>query len=665
MAIIIISTSISVDAFLSMDTIMQRLSQINTSKTIEQSWVDDGGEDIFLTTLNNFQSSETSSTLKGLSSITTSIQQQAQKSHFACSVTNSDILTVLYSNPQFIVDFYQNANISLSQEIGLQGNIKQSCERIFFCIGALQGDQAITDTTIQIPTCQNTIFTAYTTSQKLGTSYANLPLLNNNDNIYMDSVKENGLFDLMIDIKNIEDLLFDPGTTGPELPKMIYYSLPKTVTPPSNTTTNSPNNTTSPTNTNPNFNNNSNTTSNPNNPSTGTSTSSNPTTTSGPSLQSQIDDFLVDTTVLPSNTTSTPTSTYNTTINQAICLPEDYDLYNGNIVVLPTSGTDYWWNTTDTTGTTNSIDEFTTLQDDLINAMSGYIYTPTNPGGVGWTNYGQNFIQTNSAVPSTTPACSASCSTTEWTEKLICEGKCCMNSCSQISNISDRAICLSQCMCGEVSTANDMLRIKICRVPAQPSQVIAWKTITSIEQAVDEINQIFQQLKQNGALVKRTKTQEFLDSSFSSIKLHKILAFDIFVVVKPIYDVLQIDQIKDKIQQTHKRLSTLNNTTWTLWKWSDKNKYNLSASSTTQEQVEKLCQSQGETYNPITGKCEWWTSNKEILQSLSTTNSVFTNNDMIASFLSEHYNFWDEVYNQITQIQITAQNLRAKAESAQ
>ena len=105
-----------------------------------------------------------------------------------------------------------------------------------------------------------------------------------------------------------------------------------------------------------------------------------------------------------------------------------------------------------------------------------------------------------------------------------------------------------------------MLRIKICRVPAQAAQVVAGKKITSIEEAVDEINQIFLKLKQNGSLIKRTKTQEFLDSSFTSIKLHKILAFDIFVVIKPIYNILQVDQVKKKAKDDEKTLAKINNT---------------------------------------------------------------------------------------------------------
>jgi hypothetical protein len=103
-----------------------------------------------------------------------------------------------------------------------------------------------------------------------------------------------------------------------------------------------------------------------------------------------------------------------------------------------------------------------------------------------------------------------------------------------------------------------MLRIKICRVPAQPARVLAGKKILSIEEAVIEINEIFNKLKQNGLLSKRSKTQEFMDSSFSEIKFHEVFAFDIFVAMKPIYDRLQSKQQKDSTIKDNNTIKTIN-----------------------------------------------------------------------------------------------------------
>ena len=53
----------------------------------------------------------------------------------------------------------------------------------------------------------------------------------------MDGVKDNALFDLMIDITNIKNILFEKGT-GPDTPTMIYYSLPTVTIPSQNSNSN-------------------------------------------------------------------------------------------------------------------------------------------------------------------------------------------------------------------------------------------------------------------------------------------------------------------------------------------------------------------------------------------------------------------------------------------
>ena len=641
--------------FLSIDTVVQRLSQISTSQSIESSGIQQSGKDIFLTTLWNFSSADSSAMLQSISSITKGLQTSNPS---ACTeLKNNHIVTILLRSPAFIQDLYNYSNIALNQEIPQDWDIKQACEHVLHCIWTLETNQTITDTTREIRRCETIVLNAYVSHKTLESNFSSLPLANNNDNIYMDNVKDNGLFDIMIDIKNIESLLFDPWNKWPELPQMIYYSLPKTIQPSNSNNSNSNipwtigwgnsfystvNN--SWTNTQGN---------------TAETATNNPPIISWSSLGSVIDTFVSSNT--SANISSQALGNSSTIISQAVCLVDS----NNNDYLSWIWGNNNWWSWTGLWNTTTIIDEFTNLQNDLINAMSWYIYTP-------WYNWNNpyiwgNFIQTTWAVPSTTPTCAASCSTTEWTEKLICEGKCCMNSCNQISNLSDRAICLSQCLCWEASVANDMLRIKICRVPAQPSRVIAWKKITSIEQAIDEINQIFLKLKQNGALTKRTKTQEFLDSSFSSIKFHKILAFDIFVAIKPIYDRLQSREVEKQAKDNATTLAILNNTNWKLSQWADKNKYSISGIYwSNDEEIIKNCELiQWGKYNAINKKCEWWVSNTTALLLLANTNANNSRNDALWLFLSEQYTFWEEIYNQFSEIQVTVKNLREKAEQAQ
>ena len=205
--------------FLSIDTIFQRLTQVSVSKSIEQSGSEQGGKDIFLTTLHNFNAGDSTALVHSISSLKTSLEETAQKSNYSCSIKNSDILTVLMSTQQFMGDLYTDSNISLSQglsditsQAGAVGDLKESCEAILYCNGSLKNNQQITDNFRQIGICQTTILNTYQYSKVLESNFANLPLLNNNDNIYMDSIKENGLFDIMLDIEAIKELLFDPGT---------------------------------------------------------------------------------------------------------------------------------------------------------------------------------------------------------------------------------------------------------------------------------------------------------------------------------------------------------------------------------------------------------------------------------------------------------------------
>jgi hypothetical protein len=90
----------------------------------------------------------------------------------------------------------------------------------------------------EIEDCTIAVYNQYNINKTLRTSILDLPEKNNNDNIYLDGIKENALFDLMLDIGVIKDILFSKDT-GPKTPHMIYYSLPS-VTVPKESTNNIP-----------------------------------------------------------------------------------------------------------------------------------------------------------------------------------------------------------------------------------------------------------------------------------------------------------------------------------------------------------------------------------------------------------------------------------------
>lgn len=73
-------------------------------------------------------------------------------------------------------------------------------------------------------------------------------------------------------------------------------------------------------------------------------------------------------------------------------------------------------------------------------------------------------------------------------------------------------------------------------MPTSQAEVIGGKSVKTVEEIVDEINNVLTSLKNSGQLMKHTPTKEFLDTSLSKIKLNKILSFDMNVAFKPIYD---------------------------------------------------------------------------------------------------------------------------------
>ncbi len=111
----------------------------------------------------------------------------------------------------------------------------------------------------------------------------------------------------------------------------------------------------------------------------------------------------------------------------------------------------------------------------------------------------------------------------------------CISKCDPLAP-ADKAVCVSKCLCGAKRSSNGIFGISVCTVPVKQSPVIAGKTVKSVEEIVDEINTIFNALKNSGQLIKHTKQKEFLDTPLSKIKFNKILSFDMNVAFKPIYN---------------------------------------------------------------------------------------------------------------------------------
>lgn len=142
-----------------------------------------------------------------------------------------------------------------------------------------------------------------------------------------------------------------------------------------------------------------------------------------------------------------------------------------------------------------------------------------------------------------------------------------------------------------------------------------------------------------------------MDSSFSSIKFHQILAFDIFVAVKPIYDVIQIAQRQETNSRDIKKINSINGMSSKPFVGSDKNKYNLARSSSAPLRINEI------TYDTK--------KQQEILQSLKKEQQSSMINDQLFIFAQEHYQLREQISQYIIgDMSQVAKILSTKAQNA-
>lgn len=283
-------------------------------------------------------------------------------------------------------------------------------------------------------------------------------------------------------------------------------------------------------------------------------------------LNDELNSLLAEQEDLPS-IESDPTSLglKETTVSQLMCLPEDRDNPENSISFNTTT----IFNDGEV-ATNDTIEAWEKAEQEVLDALGKFVNNPLNNNPTTSSVPGYSFLDAGGNqignVDQPSKLCQAEChkygpdgAEADSIKKMTCEANCCMKSCNTIKNIGDKAACLSQCLCGEYSSQYDILRIRICRVQAKSAVVSAGKTVHSIEEVVDEMNQILLKLKQGGKLIKRTKTSEFLDTSFASIKLKNIMSFNIFVHSKPLFPTPNPQAKLTKAKEVAKKTQSLNN----------------------------------------------------------------------------------------------------------
>jgi len=85
----------------------------------------------------------------------------------------------------------------------------------------------------------------------------------------------------------------------------------------------------------------------------------------------------------------------------------------------------------------------------------------------------------------------------------------------------------------------------ICDVPVAQPKVEGDKSVKSIEEILQDINNDLLATKNSGELMKSIRSKEFLDSSQFKIKMHQIVSFDLNSSQKPLYDTNPDQQAAD------------------------------------------------------------------------------------------------------------------------
>ena len=229
--------------------------------------------------------------------------------------------------------------------------------------------------------------------------------------------------------------------------------------------------------------------------------------------------------------------------------------------------------------------------------------------------------------------------------------------------------------------------MKFCRVPAQiSSNIPSNQKITTIQQWIKAINKIFTYLSNNGLMTKRSKTKEFLDSSFSDIKMQNTLNITIFVAIKPIFD--KINQSTQKKEQQTKDLSlrqaihpsgTIFGSPADRWRyvviWSHPETLARNSIRTSYNQFNDNVRDLSAIYCAQQGKV--WKNNKwsdsYSCQTIGISRSIITSateentmtiNDDIYKFIINNNTFRNQVWQSINDMLQTSKSMKERANNA-
>lgn len=249
-------------------------------------------------------------------------------------------------------------------------------------------------------------------------------------------------------------------------------------------------------------------------------------------------------------------------------------------------------------------------------------------------------------------------------------------------NRTNRAVCLSQCMCGQISgplqdgkldelsksdrSPQISYKVKFCRIPVEVQSIVP-KSVRTVEEILEEVNIVLNNLKESWQLTKSVKTKETLDTSMAKIKFADVLAFNFFIKFKPIFQTINSTQVQNTRKENNKtREKEFRKTYGDLEFTQERNKYLIkskpeifdasSAPATNYEiSMQNISNKQKEldalkTDNSLK-LLEWW---ENIIR--------WKMSDEVNSFVWQNGVFWSQIIETMTAMNDVANNLKMKIE---
>ncbi len=232
------------------------------------------------------------------------------------------------------------------------------------------------------------------------------------------------------------------------------------------------------------------------------------------------------------------------------------------------------------------------------------------------------------------------------------EVKACIKKCTEGKwSFSDRVFCIAKCSCTTKRTDDWMAWISICMVPWKQTDVLSRKPIQSVQEVINEINNILTALRDSWELIKHNKPTEFLDISLAKIELHKIFAFDVNVTMKPIFTVNPKKKDTAKNETESDKMANGNYPDIDIGK--EKNKYAFYRNNGLTGSKISVTESENQEIKALNTIQE---SQSQAL--IKTQNAQII--EWVRSFVLDNIVYWDSVAEIVSSIQKTSDQIKQK-----